>query len=181
MSEFTNPTDNFDDLDWYDNPTLRPEKPFEGGLDTLPNGDYDFEFVTAELTHAKGGKQDRIMEAKLRVNGGQVIKHAWWLASQENMNALLADLCLLGFPANTWGQNTGNPLKEALPAAIAQLPGKRFRASKTSSPKKKDGVPTGEFWHNLHIAGAVSGRPMPTPAAPPQVPAYSAPREEAPF
>src|SRR5262249_26413938 len=43
------PNDDFSDLESF-NQDYRAEKPFGQGLDTLADGDYDFEIVSAELT-----------------------------------------------------------------------------------------------------------------------------------
>lgn len=170
--------DNYDDLNEF-NKEAKPERAFPLDLDGLPNGTYEFVVEKAELTHAGNGS--RVCELRLRPDGGAVVRQTHWINDQRGMNKFLADLLALGFPANNWGRG-GQPLGTALPAAVAKLPGRRFKGVKTSN-KAKDG--TEKVFHDLHIGSVVNGAPMPqAPAAPspqPVAAGVGAPDDDAPF
>lgn len=150
--------DDYSDIDSFEH-GWEPARPFRGGLDTLPDGDYDFEIVDGELTRTQNG--DRIFQCGLKVHGN-VVQKTWWLKSQENANALCADLCALGLDADKWGAKFKRPLSEELPKAAKSLVGVRFRGKVTTR------VSQGKTYHNLHIGGRIMGQAMPAlPATPP--------------
>lgn len=148
--------DTYDDLASFDD-DYKPEKPFRPGIDTLADGDYEMEIVEANLAHASTG--DRVLNLDLRVNGGTVVQHTYWLKTQAGMNSLGADLCTLGFDANKWGKTGGKSIKEALPESVKKLPGIRFKCTK----KRRDGsgANAGKVYHDIYINARISGRSMP--------------------
>ncbi len=161
------PGDSFDDLASFDR-DARPETIMTQRLDTLGDGDYDFEITEAKIDRTgKDHDGDRLCRATLCVNGGRSVEHTWWLNRQEAMNAFLADLCTLGFDADKWGGSSGRSLAAEIPKAVARLAGIKFRGTKRSSDpaRSKDGKTT---YHNLFINAVIQGRPMPgsAPAAP---------------
>ncbi len=147
-------SETYDDLASFD-AGYKPEQPFRMGLEVLPDGDYDFEITDAALGRATTG--DRILKVGLKTNG-KTCERTYWLKTQANMNALGADLLVLGFDSDKWGAN-GRPIAQELPKAVSRLPGIKFRGRKEARVKDK------ETYHNLHIAGRIAGEPMPTSQA----------------
>jgi len=186
---FDEPTDNYEDLAWFDQEYKPEASSFRPGLDTLPDGSYDFEITDAELKRSP--KQGiRILELGLKVNGGAVVQHSYFLDTIEKVNRMGADLCVLGIPADKWGQAGGVSIKDGLPAAVKQLPGIRFRGSKDhNTPPAIPGKEARTF-HNLRILCRTANTPM--PATPPKpagngstfnefAPANASDREDLPF
>lgn len=148
------------------------------GIETLPNGDHDCEVIAAEITHA--ANRDRVVNLHLVVQGGRKVQHTYWFNRQQGVNAFLADMAALGYPAQTWGSGPGKvPLSQAIPDCVARLRGVRFRAAKTS--RHVDAKPASmgraaeeaKTYHDLRISGRITGAPMPAigPAPPPHQPA----------
>lgn len=154
----------YEDLASFDG-NFSPQAQFRPGLDTLADGDYDLTVVDAALDKAKG---DRILRLGLRTQTGMVVERVYWLTTQEAMNRLGADLLALGFPANTWGSG-GKTLATELPAAVAKLPGLKFRGTKKARISAKDN----KTYHELYVCGRIQGAPMPA-AAPVRAPAPAA-------
>ena len=169
------------DHSWLDSyePEYRPEHAFRAGIDTLPDGDYEMSVIDQAFDSAQG---KRIFRLGLRTASGAVVERTYWIEDQRNLNALCADLLLLGFDADRWGRSHGRPLSVELPKAAARLVGIRFRARKTTRPDTRQGK-QGSYFHDLHIAGRVpasdrSGTETPfsgSAAATPQQPAPRVP------
>ncbi|MCC6419516.1 MAG: hypothetical protein IT429_14885 [Gemmataceae bacterium] len=154
--------DDFSDLDSYSS-QYRPEAAFRPGLEALANGPADFEIVSAALDKTqKSG--ERICRIILRVVGGITVEWTRFLNEQRNLNRLCADLACLGFDADKWN-TPGRPLSKEIPAAVAKLPGIKFRAVKTSRQDTRPGYES-KVYHDLQINGRIDGRPMP-PLTPP--------------
>lgn len=151
--------DDFGDLDNYGGDYV-PQAAFRPGLETLANGEYDFEFAEAKLDKIKG---DTVLRASLKVNGGRTVEYLWWLNKNEAVNRFGADMVTLGFDADRWGPAHGRPLSREIPAVAAKLRGVKFRGVKASRPRTDflTKQPTGEHWHDLHIGCRIDGRPMP--------------------
>lgn len=154
--EFGDPVEDFSDLDSFEG-SWAPARMFRPGIDTLPDGDYEFAVVDGELGRAQNG--DRIFKLGLQVNGN-VVEKTWWLKTQEGANALCADLCALGLDADRWGPKHNRPLSQELPKAPAKLAGVRFRGKITTRTSN------GKTYHNLHIGGKVLGTASPMPSRP---------------
>lgn len=189
--------DNFGDLDSWGR-EAKAEHVFGTKVEDLPNGDYDFEIVSATLEQV-GEKCDRICRLNLRIVDGAAVQWTCWLNEQKKMNTFLADLSAMGFDASRWGDAFQRPLSREIPAAVAKLPGVKFRGHKSSRADNRPGV--NRVYQDFRVVCRIdSGRPMPplgpsqatqTPAPtssngpsarPTQMPAAPAPVEDdAPF
>ncbi len=157
--------DSHTDLDSYGQEAA-PRHAFTPNTESLSPGDYDCEFVEAALENRRGHK---VCATKIRLlsHGGRIVEHTYWLNRQESVNGFLAEMAALNFPATTWGNGPGKvKLSDAIPAAVAKLPGIKFRATKSkredTRPEKK-----GTFYHDWFINGRIGGAAMPavSPAA----------------
>lgn len=162
MSDPTNPwaeqPDDFSDLDNFGG-DYKPEQSFRSGIDTLHDGPYEFEVVSAILDRTSN-TADRVCRIGLKVvNGCRVVEWTHFLSKVQGVNHFAADLAALGFDANRWN-TPQRPLSKEIPAAVAKLPGIKFRAMKIS---RKDGRPgVDKTYHDLQIHSRIDGRPMPT-------------------
>lgn len=139
--DFDTDFSSFDD-DFTPQPAIRPD------IKMLADGAYDFEVLDAQLTRAQNG--DTICELGLKVSGG-VIQHTYWLNKQTNVNRMGYDFGVLGYPVSA-------PLSESIPAAVAQLPGTKFRGVKSSRTYE------GKLYHDLAVSTRLGGTPMPAGA-----------------
>ncbi len=172
----TTPWDDYAGLDSYGQ-GYAPEHAFRTSTDTLPNGDYDCEVISAEIEKNTAGL---ICRATLQISGvgagapPRTVEHTYWLNKQKDVNAFCAELAALGFPAHQWGAGPGRvPLSQAIPHAVSQLRGVRFRASKTSREGQRDLARPNDpprIFHDLRIHGRL-GAAAPMPAVAPAVPA----------
>jgi hypothetical protein len=162
--------DDFSDLASFD-ASYRPESPIRAGIDTLSDGDYDFEVRKAELTRT-AKTNDRILRIEL-LAGGRCVEWVHFLSTQSSMNQLGADLCVLGFDADRWGQ-PGRSVAVELPKAVAQLPGRRFRATKRTD-RPTEGQYAGRSFHKLYVNALLSGSAVPPNGASPKTPAPAPP------
>lgn len=144
----------------------KPESSFRPGLNTLADGVYDFEVLSASLDRTpKSG--DNICRVALRVLGGGVVEWTHFLKNQRAINNLCATLSALGFDAEKWGPAYNRPLSVEIPRAVDRLKGIRFRAAKETRRESKPGA-ADTLYHDLHVSGRVDGRTM--PPLPPPVP-----------
>ena len=148
----------YDEIARFDN-GYRPEAAFAPGLDTLPDGDYDFAVQGAHLDRTKN-TNDLILRVALKVAQGSIVEKSYFFKTQTGVNQLGADLCALGLECH--GKR---PFSEELKTAILRLPGIHFRAKKTTD---KNGYP------NLYIAGRTTGATV-TPTPPPAKPLATPP------
>lgn len=139
MADFDTDFSSFDD-DFDPQPAIRP------GIDTLPDGSYVFEVLDAELTRARNG--DSICQLGLQVVGGGVVQQTYWLNKQSAVNRMGYDFGVLGL-------TVAAPLSETIPAAVAKLPGIKFRGTKTSRTYE------GKLYHDLNVSARVGAKPMP--------------------
>ena len=105
------------------------------GLETLPDGDHDFEILSAELTRTEK-TNEAIFRMELRT-GGSVVEHAYFFRTQMSVDILGGDLCALGFDADQW-KPPHRPLVRELLTAAPKLRGIRFRGKKVTKPKEGD-------------------------------------------
>jgi len=122
------PGDDLSDLDSFGG-SYEAKGAFRPNIDSLANADYDFEIVDAKLDRIN---TDRILRIGLRTSAGKVVEWTHWLNRQEGVNRLGAELVVLGFDADRWGPQHNRPLSVELPKAVLKLPGRKFRATKTS-------------------------------------------------
>src|SRR5262245_58154134 len=120
---FDQPAYNFDDLAQYD-ADFQPQHAFRQGLDTLADADYDMTITDAKLDLIQG---KRVLRLGLKTHTGAQVEWVRWLNQQVGVNALGADLLVLGFdqPKN-WGRQ-GHSIAVELPALVPRLVGKKFR------------------------------------------------------
>lgn len=159
MSDYNGQFDapvNFDFLDQYGTEAKPIAKSnIKPGLEVVPDGPHEFTITGKELK--KNDQYGEILELVLRVDDGIEVQRGWWINSQENVNALLADLGCLGFPVQTWA---GPQFKNHFAAALPKLIGLRFQGAKTTRPNKdKPEKP----YVNLYITGLVRAGGMPAP------------------
>lgn len=147
------------------NPSSGGRKP---GLDTLPDGDHDFEILSAELTRTEK-TNEAIFRMELRVLGGGVVEHVYFFRTQMNVDILGGDLCTLGFDADQW-KPPQRPLARELANVAPRLRGVRFRGKKVTNPKKDD---PNKKYANLYVNQRLAAD-APPPAYNPQ-PAYADP------
>ncbi len=134
------------------------------GVDSLADGDYDFEIVHAELTKTEK-TNEAILKLDLRVAGegaAGVVRYAYLFRSLTGVNVLGSDLCTLGFDADQW-KPPARPLSRELPRAVPLLPGIRFRGKKKTTPNPKD--PTKPY-ANLYVNQKLDGSGPPPAYAP---------------
>ena len=158
--------DAFGDLDDFGG-AYKPETAFRRSIDTLADGPYDFQIVSAALERTQQ-TQDRICRIVLQVIGGPTVEWTEWLNNERAVCGFGADMAALGFPAHTWGAGPGKvPLSKAIPECVGKLPGIKFRAQKTSRKDTRPGMGD-KVYHNLAISCRIEGRPMPAATPPAQ-------------
>ena len=156
------------------------------GLEALADGAYEFVILDAQLTRTDKSRE-AILRFELRVlNGpsgnGLEVEHVYFFRTQAAVNRLGADLVALGLPADRWG----NQFSRQLPGAIASLAGRKFRATKDTSPGDD------RTFHNLRILGLLAqagpapaphqvpmSRPQPAQPSPHREPIQQPPRQQA--
>ena len=141
--------DTFDELTAFDQ-EYAPQAGRRPGIDTLPNGEYDFLILEAELSRTQKDRE-LILKLFLRVESslteqGKVVERAYFFRTQTSIDILGSDLCTLGFDADRWTPEFGRKFSQELPAAMAKLEGIKFRGKKTTKVK-----PGGETYHNLFV------------------------------
>lgn len=155
--QFDQPT-NFDFLDQFGAEAKPVAKSnIKPGLEVLKDGPHEFVVVSQGIKNTN--QHGQILELVLRVDDGVEIQHGWWLNSQDNVNALLADMGCLGFATNTWA---GPHFKSHFAAALPKLVGLRFAAAKSTRPNKDNPA---KPYVNLYITGLVKSASMPAAAA----------------
>lgn len=149
-------------LDQFDN-GFRPMRPGQRpGIDTLPDGEYTVVVEKAELASTKAGAD--LIRWVIGVEGDMATvayDHASFLSSQQNVNALGADLMAIGIPCDTWTTANGKRFSVELPKALATLRGVRLSISKSSSVSN-----AGKTYHNVRFlgrAGATINESSPEP------------------
>jgi hypothetical protein len=148
------PAANLDELDAYDDGfTPQQFSNFRAGLETVADGDYEWTVLAATLERTS--KQNvLIAKAELRVEKtAQVVEYAWLLDAQEKVDRFGGDMAVLGFPVGTWKGR----LSQAIPEAIAGLPGRRFRGTKKTNPSKDPQRPFQNLYVNARLPDAAPG------------------------
>ena len=146
-----------------------PQHQFSQGLESVPDGDHTCRFVEAEIVTRQGHKMVRCDVEFPDLH--RTIEHIYWLTRQESVNAFLAEMSALGFPAHTWGTGGGKiPLSQAIPQCVTSLSGIAFRAVKTTRvvPAKPAsfGQPAKDAatYRDLRIQGRTGVNGVQTPA-----------------
>jgi hypothetical protein len=150
------------DQDFAPTPGRRP------GLESIADGDHDFEITAAELTRT---------EKSLRVDGSSVVEHAYFFRNQTAVDILGSDLCTLGFDADQW-KPPARPFSRELPDAIARLVGVRFRGKKKTSSNPKD---PSKPYTNLYVNQRLDASAPPTTYQPDAVQSPAASDDPIPF
>jgi hypothetical protein len=161
-------TETFDELAAFDS-AFTPSPGRRPGIDSLPDGDHDFEVLSAEM-----GRTETSNELILRVGlktAGRVVEYAYFFRTQQSVDILGSDLCTLGFDADQW-KAPHRPFSKELPLAVPRMPGIRFRGKKVTRENKKDPAkPFHNLYVNQRLDGAAPGAPpaayTPGPAADP--------------
>lgn len=148
-------------LDAFDSDFVPKQQGFRDKIDLLPDGPYDLTIVDALGKMAQGVL---IIEIGVQPVGGAVFTHSYWLDKQGAVNALGADLAVLGFPADQW-QRAGKKLAAELPAVLEKLAGIHFRAVKAVD-RPKTGQYAGKEFHKLKFISRISNGGMMPPSIP---------------
>lgn len=164
MSVPPDTVETYDELATFDQ-GYAPQSGRRPGLDTLPDGDYDFSIQDAELTRTQKDKE-LLLKLALRVESslaemGKVVEKPYFFRTQTSVDILGSDLCTLGFDADRWKPEFGRKFSAELPLVVPKLKGMRFRGKKTS--KVEAG---GKTYHNLFVNTKLAGDPMPIPNIP---------------
>lgn len=150
-------------LDGQQIPT--PEVRQRAGLDSLPDGNYDFEIRSGELKRIDNGSI--LFEFQVKILGGAHDGFccglgALWIKNQdgtfdtEKIGRLMADFVTLGFDADQWtGSRT---FSKEVGKVIARLPGIKAKGKKVSKPGKT------RTFHNLYINARLPDDHKPAPA-----------------
>ncbi len=150
---------DFSSLDYYGT-EAQPQHAFKNKIDLLANGEYEFEITDAALDRINS---DDVIRVGLKMQAS-AFEYIYWLNKQNAINAFLAEMLALGYPANTWGSGAGKVLlSNAIPACVKTLPGKRFRAAKTSRDDTRSTPP--KTYHEIRIIGMAGSRSMPSGGA----------------
>lgn len=169
----------YDELAQFDR-EFKPEVRNRPGLESVPDGDHDFEITSAVLE-----KTEKTTELILRVGlkvieTGAVVENAYFFRTQQSVDILGSDLCTLGIDADAW-RPPARPFSRELPLAVPKLPGRRFRGKKVTKPNAAK--PEKPF-HNLYVNQLIGNTPAPAGYSPPAAeprPAVGAAAEDIPF
>jgi len=119
------------------------------GVESLEDGDYDFEIRSATLEMLSG---DPVLRLGLQVASGgggvRMLDHLFWINSQVKANIVGAFLVGLGIPADQWEQ-----FSKELPKVVGTLRGMRFVGTKKTN-QSKDGT---KDFHNLYVKSVIGG------------------------
>lgn len=137
-------------LEFADDAFVPSEGPL--GAESLPEGEYVFEVVKAEIKFKntdKGGAQHILEFGWKVVSEGMyhdsTIRYAWFIKDKESANRVGGDLRKLGFDCELWTIANGRKFSEELPKAIEHIVGMRFTGKKATN---KTGDKT---FHNIYI------------------------------
>lgn len=136
---------------------------FAPDVNTLGNGNYDFEIVKATADKTKNG--DDIFKVQMRVlPGSNEVQKSYWFNGQGDVNRLGADLMALGLETGTI-DDLGKTL-DGIEGGKINLVGVRFRGSKDSYENKdKKTVHTFKVMSKLN--GGSTHKAPPAATAPP--------------
>lgn len=147
---------DYSDLEQFDQgfvPTERNSQ-FRPGLDSIPDGDYSWSIVSAELTTTQKS-ETRILRTELRCEElGKVIERVYFLTTQEQADRLGGDLATLGYDVGTWTAQHGKKFSAELVKAVMTMAGRRFKGTKKTAPNKNQPE---KPYHNLYINAPLSG------------------------
>lgn len=121
------------------------------GVESLADGDYDFEIRAATL-ELLGGKP--VLRLSLQTVD-RLIDHLFWIDSQVKANILGSFLVGLGIPADEWQR-----FSKELPKVVGSLRGIKFVGTKkTSTGKGGD-----KEFHNLYVKSLIAKGRKPAPS-----------------
>ena len=168
--------DIFDEIGRFDG-EYTPEDVQRPGLDSLPDGTYEFQVSQVALARTPKSNEP-ILRCALKVlsgaSAGSTVEKAWFFKTQKNINQLGADLCSLGFDADSW--HGKRPFSQELKKALPKLKGMRFRARKLTEKGGDDKV-----YQNLYISGPLAANYTPPPPPSPTGKSDETPFSLAPF
>lgn len=152
---------NHDDIDRWDREYKPEQNTQRAGPELLPDGDYDFQIVSAELT-VTPKTEEPIFRLTLRVltpgmYQGQLLERVNFFRTQANVDRLGGDLITLGFDADQWTVKAGRPFSKELQKAAPLLRGRCFKGRKQANPSD-DGKKT---YHNLYCNTRLPDQPVP--------------------
>lgn len=155
-----------------------------GGLEGLPDGEYTFEVLAAELK--KPNDKTTVFARKLVVLGGEfdgseVTADVFLKSSGElrdiNVDLTKKELRILGFDCDDWTPEKGRPFGKELVRACAAMKGLRFVGTKKSneggSGEKK------KTYHNLYVERRAGGDGKPDRFGPAEI--EQAVKQDVPF
>lgn len=117
-------------------------------LENIPDGCYDCTCISAIVTETKGANKQPIVKCMIKFEAlDQMAEKAYWLSSPENVNRMAGDLKTLGFDVDKWKKDC--KLSQEIVKALAQMPGKRFKATKKHNKVKE------KTYQNLYINAAL--------------------------
>jgi hypothetical protein len=119
------------------------------GVESLADGDYDFEIRSATLELLADKPVLRLGLQVAEGGGGvRMLDHLFWIDSQVKANIVGAFLVGLGIPADQWRQ-----FSQELPRVVGTLRGMRFVGTKKTNTSK-DGT---KDFHNLYVKSVIGG------------------------
>ena len=145
---------------------LKPASPGgrAAGLESIPDGDYEWTVLSAEYRTTKNGS--RLVSMQVHNDQlGVTVERASFLGSQDNANALAADLGVLGFDTCNWKAENGRPFSKELLPALAKIACRRFKGTKKVSSSG------GKTFHNLYVNAPLPAADPATLATTPATPA----------
>lgn len=123
-----------DELSRFD-AAYAPEFLNRPGIATLPDGEHDVQIVRAELTRTSESRELILRRDLLVLTGparGRTIEQVNFFKKQMSVNALGAELQLLGYPTHEWTAAAGRSFSVELGRALPTLAGLKYRARKTT-------------------------------------------------
>jgi hypothetical protein len=165
--------DILDELSRYDD-DYSPSVGFLPELKVIPDGSYDFQILSAELTRTQKERK-LVFRRELKVLSGPprglVIGHVSFFTQQLSVNILGGELVALGLDADRWTKAFGKAFSTELVNNLGKLKGVRFRGDKDT----KDGYANLRVLCRLSAGQAVPpGSPASTPAPQPVLANHSA-------
>jgi hypothetical protein len=131
------------------------------GPEILPDGSWEFEIVSAELTETPK-TNETIGRIQLRVlsgpAAGRLLERATFFRRQEAVNYLGGELMSLGVETSRWADKS-KPLSQHIEEAFVSIRGARFKGTKVTN------TVNGKPYHNLSINSLVQAAPADSSAS----------------
>jgi hypothetical protein len=153
------------DLDDDFTKAKEPQRKQGGGLEALPDGEYEFHIDGGEVKETKAGpmvKLDLVVLAPGAPHDGAKCEHTYFLTknngTEKNENQiaqLKKDLATLGFDVDNWTRENQRPFSKQLDLALGIIGGVQFKG------KKKANSSGQKTFHNLYVnqRSATDGKP----------------------